>query len=316
MPRLRTVLLSSCAALAWPAVLLAHAGRPPEPHDVWTEWRPSAWLLLGLTALSVAYVRGLRTLWRRAGVGSGVSRGRATAFALAVLTLLVALASPIDLVSAALFSVHMVQHLLIVLVAAPLLAYARPELALVWSLPLASRRRVARWWVRHRWLRSAGRGLSAPAAAWTLHAIALWAWHTPRLYDAAVRVEAIHVLEHATFLMTAVLFARPLLAGARRTRRALSPGASMLYLFAAAMQSGILGALLTLSGSVWYTGHLATTGPWGLTPLEDQHIAGVLMWGPAGGAYLVAILWTMREWLDAPHGRSPSRLAGVETVAR
>ena len=108
----------------------------------------------------------------------------------AITPLLIALASPIDLVSGALFSVHMVQHLLIVLVAGPLLAYARPELALLWALPAGRRRGLARWWVRNRWLRTVWRGISAPAIAWAMHAVALWAWHTPKLYDAAVRTEA------------------------------------------------------------------------------------------------------------------------------
>lgn len=304
------------SAIVVPGMLHAHAGRPPEPHDIWTDWRPSAGLLILLAVASVIYARGLRTVWMRAGHGVGVTRHQALAFVAAVVSLLIALASPVDLVSSALFSVHMVQHLILVLVAGPLLAYARPEIAMLWSLPATGRRRLARWWVRHRWLRTAWRGLSGAAVAWTLHAVALWAWHTPRLYDAAARVEALHVLEHATFLVTAVLFARPLVARSGLARRALKPGASMLYLFAAAMQSGILGALLTLSGSVWYSAHLATTGPWGLTPLEDQHVAGVLMWGPAGGAYLLAILWAMRGWLDASQPRPRRRLEGATQSPR
>jgi cytochrome c oxidase assembly factor CtaG len=294
-----------------PSLLLAHAGRPPEPHDVWTDWRPSPLLLILLALASGTYARGLHTVWTRAGRGAGISAPQAIAFGSAIGSLLVALASPVDLVSSALFSVHMVQHLILVLVAAPLIAYARPEIAVLWALPANTRRRLGRWWVRRRWLHSAWRAISAPPVAWTMHAVALWAWHTPRLYDAAARVEAFHILEHASFLVTAVLFARPLVARTGPASRRLSAGAAMLYLFAAAMQSGILGALLTLSQGVWYTAHLTTTGPWGLTPLEDQQIAGVLMWGPAGGAYLIAILWAMRGWLESPRQRPRPRLAGA-----
>ena len=315
MRAIRAVVAAACAILA-PTLLLAHAGRPPEPHDIWTDWRPSPVLLILVAVASGAYARGLHTVWTRAGRGASISAGQAIAFGAAIGSLLTALASPIDLVSSALFSVHMVQHLILVLVAAPLLAYARPEIAILWALPANIRRRLGRWWVRRRWLRSAWRTISAPAVAWTMHAVALWAWHTPRLYDAAARVEAFHVLEHASFLVTAVLFARPLVARTGLARRGLSPGAAMVYLFAAAMQSGILGALLTLSQSVWYAAHLTTSGPWGLTPLEDQQIAGVLMWGPAGGAYLLAILWAMRRWLDAPHHRPNRRLASAGEVSR
>lgn len=266
-------------------------------------------MLLTLALASFAYWRGLQTVWARAGTGIGIARAQSFAFAAAIVSLLAALASPVDLVSSALFSVHMVQHLIIVLIAGPLLAYARPEVAVLWSLPRGARRGVARWWIRRRWLRAAWRGISSPASAWTLHVAAVWMWHTPRLYDAAVRFEMVHVLEHATLLATAVLFARPLVARFGAAHRRLSHGAAVLYLFGAAMQGGILGALLTLSGSVWFGAHLATTGPWGLTPLEDQQIAGVLMWGPAGGAYLVAILWAMRSWIEGPRGAPRRRLA-------
>ena len=301
---------AAVAVILFPAALHAHAGRPPEPHDVWSEWRPSIPVLVTLALVSFAFWRGARAVWRRAGRGSGVSRGQSIAFAAAIISMLAALVSPIDLISGALFSVHMIQHLIIVLVAGPLLAYARPEVAMLWSLPSGARRGVARWWIQRRWLRAAWRGISSPAAAWTLHVVAVWMWHTPGLYDAAVRFEIVHILEHLTFLVTAVLFARPLVARAGAARRRLAPGAAVLYLFGAAMQSGILGALLTLSGAVWFGAHLATTGPWGLTPLEDQQIAGVLMWGPAGGAYLAAILWAMRGWLDEPRDAPRRRLDG------
>ena len=308
--------LALAATLLLPAALDAHSGRPPEPHDVWSMWRPSSLLLVALALVAAAYFRGVRTVWARAGAGSGMSRGQATAFAAAICTLLLALASPIDLVSSALFSVHMLQHLLLVLIAGPLLAYARPEIALLWSLPTNARRGIARWGVRNRWLHRVWRAIASPGPAWALHAVAVWAWHAPRLYDGAVQNEGLHFLEHSVFLATAVLFARPLVTGARLGSRALSSGASVIYLFGAAMQSGILGALLTLSSTVWYSAHLATTGPWGLTPHEDQQVAGVLMWGPAGGAYLLAILWAMRNWLAASHAGPARPLAGASPPVR
>ena len=294
-------------AVALPAVLHAHAGRPPEPHDLWTEWRVPLVLLAVLALATAGYARGVRTVWARGGTGAGISRAQAAAFGGAMASLLVALGSPLDLVSSALFSAHMVQHLVLVLVSGPLLAIARPEVAFLWAIPTSGRRAIGRWWVRRRWLRAAWNTVSHPLAAWTIHAGALWAWHAPVLYDAAARTEALHLLEHGTFVATAVLFARPLVGAVGASTRRLSPGAAAMYLFAAAMQSGILGALLTLSGSVWYSAHLASTGPWGLTPLEDQQIAGALMWGPAGGAYLAGILWAMHGWLTDPQPRRDRR---------
>ena len=311
MRRLAAGSLTTMAMLTAPGVLLAHAGRPPEPHDLWIEWRPPAVLLAVVTVVCVAYARGLRTLWRQAGPSRGITRAEAWCFAAAIASLLVAVGSPLDMMASALFSAHMVQHLVLVLVTGPLLAFARPERALLWAMDRPARRTLAGWWLQRRTLRSAWATVSSPGVAWALHAVIIWAWHTPKLYDAAAANEAVHVLEHVTFVASAVLFARPLVRVRGRSTGVLSTGGAVLYLFAAAMQSGILGALLTLSGSVWYGAHLTTTGPWGMTPLEDQHVAGVLMWGPAGGAYLLGILWAMRGWLD--DSPVPARVARQST---
>jgi putative membrane protein len=278
-----------------PAVAEAHAGRPPEPHDLLEMWRPPLVTIAVLAAAGLLYLRGARAAWRRAGEGRVVSRWRVHAFLGGLVALAIAVASPLDVASVALFSAHMVQHLVIVLVAAPLLAIGRAEIVLLWALPRTGRRAVGRLWRRMSWLRWLARAAALPAVAWLAHMAAIWAWHMPRLYDAAAASEPVHVLEHATFLVTAVLFARPLVAPT--SRASLAPGASVLYLFAAAMAGGVLGALLTLAESPWYVAHLGSTGPWGLTPLEDQQLAGVLMWGPAGGAYFAAMLWEMRRML-------------------
>ncbi len=303
--------LAAVAMLALPASLAAHAGRPPEPHDVWTMWHPPLALLAAIVLLGGAYAHGLRALRRRAGPDRVVSPFRARCFAAGLAAIALAVATPLDLVSAALFSAHMVQHLLLALVAGPLLALGRAELVLLWALPPRGRRSVARFWRRAAWLRAATGWMVLPAAAWLLHTIVLWAWHMPGLYDAAARSEAVHLLEHATFVFTAVLFARPLVVQGARAAATLAPGGALLYLFAAAMQSGVLGALLALAGTPWYASHLATTGPWGLTPIEDQQIAGALMWGPAGAAYLAAMLWAMRRWLGDAEIASRPRAALV-----
>ena len=307
---LGAIALAAAASAAFPAPLLAHVGRPPEPHDLWTMWRLPLVTLAALALLGAAYARGLRALRRRAGAERVVSTARARCFAGGLAAIALAVASPLDPMSAALFSAHMVQHLLLVLVAGPLLALGRAELVLLWALPPRGRRMVARAWRGAPWLRAATGWLVLPAAAWLLHTIALWAWHLPRAYDAAARSEALHVLEHASFVVTAVLFARPLVVRGARAAATLAPGAALLYLFASAMQSGVLGALLALAGFPWYASHLTTTAPWGLTPIEDQQIAGVLMWGPAGGAYLAAMLWEMRRWL------ADAEIAGLGLRAR
>jgi putative membrane protein len=178
-----------------------------------------------------------------------------------------------------------VQHLLLVIVAAPLLVLGEPQYVLLWLLRVDGRRSVARWWRRAYAFRAIWSAVSRPAIAWLLHVGALWAWHVPRLYDAALRDERIHVVEHLTFLLTALLFWWVAL-----DRHRLRLGVATFYLFAAGLQGTLLGALLTIARHPWYVAHYTTTQNWGLTSMEDQQLAGLIMWIPAGLVYLVALI--------------------------
>jgi cytochrome c oxidase assembly factor CtaG len=196
------------------------------------------------------------------------------------------------------------------MVAAPLLVLADPTTAMLWALTPPMRRGVGLWWRRRRVLRATWRLISSAGAAWVLHVMALWIWHLPSLYDGAVADGAVHVLEHLTFLATALLFWWiPFRAHGRR----LGAGASLLYLFAAVLQGTLLGALLALARHPLYAAHFGTTRAWGLTPLEDQQLAGLLMWVPAGFVYLAALgplaLRVLRE--PRPQGVRVLAMAGV-----
>jgi putative membrane protein len=136
-------------------------------------------------------------------------------------------------------------------------------------------------------VRATWRVLRLAPVAWTLHVAMLWAWHLPSLYEAALRSEAVHVLEHTAFFATALLFWWLLVAPHGRR---LGTGAAVMYLFAAALQCTILGALITFARHPWYPSHYATTRAWGFTPLEDQQLAGLLMWIPAGLVYVAAVV--------------------------
>lgn len=294
-------------------MLLLHAGQPIRPHDLPTAW-PSPVAALVIVLAAALYRRGVRRLWARAGVGRGVAPRRHGAALAGFATLFVALASPLDAASDATFAAHMVQHLLLMVVAAPLLVAGMPALALLWNLAPSSRQRVARWWVAHRTLRRFVGSLTAPLAAGVLHSLALWLWHLPALYDAAVEHTALHLLEHMSFFWTALLFWWPVMSPHGRgaaTRRTMPTLAMVL---AVAVQGNILGALLTLSPVPWYTAHLATTGPWGLTPLEDQQVAGALMWIPASLVYLAAILALSARLVRTPRVAAPSIVARGGTL--
>jgi cytochrome c oxidase assembly factor CtaG len=189
----------------------------------------------------------------------------------------------------------MVQHLMLTMVAAPLMVMSDVGTFLLWALPTGGRRAVGRL-IRARIVRVSWRALTQPVAAWALHAAALVLWHVPWFYELAITDERVHALEHWTFFGTALLFWWPALAP--RTRQRLHFGSSIVYLFTAATATGILGAMISMSTVPWYVVHARWTASWGLTPLEDQQIAGLIMWIPAAIIYLGALVPTVIRTLS------------------
>ncbi len=265
---------------------------------VWTAWDLDPTLLLGLALLWWLYGRGLLELWTRAGVDHGVSRSHAWAFLGAMAALLLALVSPLDGLAEDLSSAHMAQHMLLMLVAAPLLAMAAPLPALLWGLPPVARKMLAPAIQRLETLKWASYHAFQPLLAWWLFTGTLWIWHVPRLYQAALRSPVLHDLEHLSFLLTAYLFWRIVLDPAARSR--MNRGAGVIYLFAACLQAGALGIFLTLSPSVWYPAYASRVAAWGLTPLEDQQLAGLIMWVPGCAIYAGAAAAVFAAWLREP----------------
>jgi putative membrane protein len=270
--------------------VLAHPGQPPAPHDLWGAWNLDPVLLLGFLLAAWAYRRG-----QTSGPKRQVDTWRARCFTAALVAIGLALLSPLDALSSALASAHMVQHLLLILVAAPLLALSAPSGAVLRGSPLAVRRATGRWRRRLGLTHGNLRALRHPAAVWLLQVGVLWFWHAAAPYDAALGSEPLHLLEHASFLATAVLFWHVVI-GVRGSVR-VSGGLGVLLVFAMAMQSVFLSVLLTFARTPWYSGYATTTASWGLDPLTDQQLAGVIMWIPAGGIYLVAALALLVAWV-------------------
>ena len=250
-------------------------------------WTFQPVVVVWLSAFATIYAGGVWRLWRHAGVGRGISRMQAAAFAAGWLALVVALVSPLDAISDWLFSAHMIQHELLMVVAAPLMAASSPLIALGWLF----RRRGRVPPQVHQPLLSLA---TEPAFVWGLHALVLWAWHIPALFQAAMAHEAVHVFQHFCFFASACLFWWGLAHG--RYGR-LGYGAAVIYLFATAVHSGVLGALLTLSPGIWYEVYAKTTLAWGFTPLEDQQLAGLVMWIPASVIFLAGGLVFFLAWL-------------------
>jgi putative membrane protein len=226
-------------------------------------------LTLSLLALAGgAYAAGLRGLWRRAGQGRGVSFTAAALFYSGCAVAGVALLGPLHHAAERLLWAHMVQHELLMVLAAPLLVLGRPLETWTWALPPAWRKRVRLPNI-----------LSDAGVAWLLHAAAIWLWHVPGLFAAALANPWLHVAQHACFFGTAVLFWWSLLAPSRQL-------AGVASLFTTMLHTGALGALMALARASWYAGFT----------LEDQQLAGLVMWVPAGLAYPLAALFIGSQW--------------------
>lgn len=247
-------------------------------------------LILGnLTLLSFLYMRG----WRK----KAQHEWRPLIFfAGAILAVLAALLPPIDLLSEELLSVHMIQHMLLMMVAAPLFVFSYSDFFIRMGFSNPGRRRL---WKVQRSL--SGRGLqraARPLFIAGLYALVLWIWHLPRLYESALGNRWIHNIQHLAFFLSSYFFWKVLLR--RVGRPALNSAAGIIYLFAASLHSTALGVLMALSPQIWYSFYTHTTGAHGLTPIEDQQLAGYIMWMPAGFSYVLIAAWLTLRLLRDP----------------
>jgi putative membrane protein len=249
-------------------------------------------LATSLALMLGVYATGVIRVWRSAGYGRGIRPVDALAFVCGWLALVAALSPPLDGWSEAWLMAHMAQHELLMVIAAPLIAVSAPLIALLWATPSAIRRRALDG-ARRRPIVAAWSAVTAPVSVFLLHGVALWVWHLPVLYVYALEHEAAHILQHLCFFGTAALFWWGIAHG--RYGR-LGYGAAVFYVFATAVHSGVLGALLTFSPRVWYVPYLTARRD-GLTPLEDQQLAGLLMWVPGGLILAACGLALFAAWL-------------------
>jgi cytochrome c oxidase assembly factor CtaG len=297
-PRLLRMLAIAGALFAAAPACFAHevAGDEEGPrnlHQLWHTWGWEPGSLIGLALLAGLYGGGLLRLWRASGIGHGIKKWEAWCFLGGWVTLFIALVSPIHPLGEVLFSAHMTQHELLMLVAAPLMVLGSPMIAMLRALPSSAARRLGRFSNSAGWRLFWG-AISAPLVAWFIHAVVLWAWHAPALFQATLHNEWIHAGQHTSFLLTAMLFWWAVLHGHRGV---VNYGAGVLYLFTTAIHSGLLGALITFARSVWYPDYAGRTQSWGLSPLEDQQIGGLIMWVPACTIYVIAGLAMAAFWL-------------------
>ena len=284
---MRAVRATTAAFPAFAAGAAQAHGNGPAHGASWTF---DAWVAVPLALSLLWYGVGWLRLRARANA-TGTHRTRARWFCAGWAVLAAALVSPLHAAGERSFAAHMLEHELLMLAAAPLLALSRPLGVALWAFPPGGRQALAAF---GRGIGPAWRLLTAPVAATLLQAAALWLWHAPRLFDLALAREGWHVVQHLSFLGAALLFWWAMLAGHGERRVGLAVGC----LFFTATVSGALGALMAFSASPWYAGYAASgLDAFGLTPAEDQQLAGLLMWVPGGLVHAGAGLLLLGRWL-------------------
>lgn len=274
---------SALIALFWAVPALAHgAERSPsgwsaEPLALALLLTSSLFYTLGYRRMSSSQRSAIAPMWR---VG---------AYAGAVAIIVVALFSPVDARADSSFSWHMLQHLLLMLGAGPLLALANTHLVALMALPLISRRQVGRTVNRTPGVRLGASSRLAPAMAALAFAAGLWLWHAPRAYEAAIESPVLHTLEHLTFVVTSAIFWRMVSTAGNRRLDGLS---AIVLVTLVGLQGNLLAALITLAPQPLYSSYVSNA-------LSDQQIAGLLMWIPAGLIYLATTTRVLFKLMEA-----------------
>jgi putative membrane protein len=280
-----------------PAATWAHA-----QQEV-SAWEAGEWVLVSLLFLAGAwYGAGYLRVSRSSRSGRALLSRRGALYAGGWLVIAASLLTPLHELGGRSFTAHMIEHELLMLVAAPLIAFARPIGIFVWALPRRARHALGALGHR-RWFASAWRGISSPLSASLLQAAMLWLWHAPAFFDSALRSELWHAAQHLSLVASALLFWWSINTASSLERR---HGVAGFYLFFTSVHSALLGALMAFAESPWYSQYarMGMSGTAGLSPLEDQQIAGLIMWVPGGAVHAIAALIYLSRWFRAPRNRA------------
>lgn len=256
-------------------------------HFWLTEWNWSPSILIGLALIIAGYFYATGPLREKYHLADAVRRGQVVAFMLGMLVIFLALVSPLDeLGDEYLFSAHMLQHLLITVVGPPLLLLGTPG----WLIaPLLRNRTILR----------IGKFLTYPAIAFFLYNADFWLWHAPPLYNATLADESLHILEHMTFIVFAVINWWPILSPVEEGLPRLSIGGQILYIFLNGMPAVALGAGLTFLPALYAPYIQQPIRAWGLSPAVDQQLGGLIMWVPVNIAYIIIVSILFIRWMQA-----------------
>jgi putative membrane protein len=262
------------------------------------EWRPEVILVLG--AAGAFYLRGWLRL-RRRGRQQIASGWRLASYMGGLLVLALSLMSAIDILGGLLFLMHMLQHLLMLMVAPVLLLLGNPFPFIIWGLPrgrqigyaLLSRQAPLRRLLRQ----------LPPAGTLILSVAFLWGWHDPSLYNGALRHGWLHDLQHLTFFLPGLLFWWKVMGAAPHVHGRVTPLTRIALLLVLAIANAIPGVIIAMSPEPIYSYYLEVPRLWGISALQDQMIGGILMWIPGTMMYLLALLIIVGRQLGHPENR-------------
>jgi putative membrane protein len=296
---------------------LCLAGAAPVTRDsLLASWSLAPAVVLPLLAVLALYVCGVWRMRMRSDA-SVVTRWRMASAALGWLVLAIALVSPLCRLAATLATAHMIQHVLLIAVAPFFLVMSAPLVPIVCGLPHAWRRPLLdRLGASNGGAAREGLLRPSPLMVGALFGASVWGWHLPSVYEAALQNAALHLLMYAALLLVGVVFWHSAIASA--SERTLEHGGAVVAAFSTTAHTGALGALLTFSPVVWYPIHRQGPSAWALTPLEDQQLAGLIMWVPMSFILLVCALWLLGRWLQAiaASGRAPAGVDGTSVDLR
>jgi cytochrome c oxidase assembly factor CtaG len=279
-------------------------------HAVLQSWSAPIGVNLALCLATLVYLRG----WFRVRASSLISGWRLAAFAAGIASVWIAIGSPLGAFDDVLLSIHMVQHLLLMAVAPPLILLGAPSLALLRGLPQSLPRRVAGPILRLGLVKWFGQAVTHPAICWLAAAFALIGWHLPGVFALALRWERLHELEHASFLGAGLLFWWPVVqpwpSKARWPRWSIP-----LYLFCATLPCDVLSAFLAFCERVVYPSYLSAPRAFSISPLQDQECAAALMWACVTVIFLVPAVIVTLEILSPQRGNLPQKTwAGLQGI--
>ena len=276
-----------------------------------TSWDLRIEVILALTLVGAIFYTGWWRLCTSTRAGKKLNRWRMGAgwrpvLYLGTLVLLgITLMSPIDVLSAQLFTMHMIQHILLVMIIPPLLLLTNPFPIILWGLPRTTRIGIGRLFSRESRFRYYLARLTSPALVWFAFVIVYWGWHDPNAYTLALESALIHDLEHLTFFGVSLLFWWHVTAAGPRIHKRLSPFARFAYVLTAIPPNMIAGVVIAFTGRPIYPYYAAMPRLWGLSVMEDQQIAGVIMWVPGSMMFILAALILVGRWLQEEEKKPP-----------